>query len=136
MESSAVSNDYTVSGGPQKPAQSPPWGAGNSKESDAPVDSSPGLEEPHLLYSILTMLLCCPPIGLGALVYSKKTIAANQEGDVLEACRASNRALTLNRVALGIGSAMFIAAISYLIFGILAKWDFYRDPRTYKFYLG
>ncbi|XP_069058168.1 uncharacterized protein [Pleurodeles waltl] len=65
-----------------------------------------------------------------------KTIAANQEGDVLEACRASNRALTLNRVALGIGSAMFIAAISYLIFGILAKWDFYRDPRTYKFYLG
>ncbi|XP_078507168.1 synapse differentiation-inducing gene protein 1-like [Lissotriton helveticus] len=137
MESWGGSNEYAVSIGPETPAWSPPRRAGYPTETSDPTGQPPPRRErAHLLYSILTTLLCCLPIGLGALVYSRKTIAANQQGDFLKARRASDRALTLNRVALTIGAVIYLAGTSYLIFGILAKWDAYKDPRTYKFYLG
>ncbi|KAI4889091.1 hypothetical protein NFI96_018620 [Prochilodus magdalenae] len=67
----------------------------------------------YLGYSIFTMLCCCLPLGIGALVYSINTRDANMQGRRAEAERNSRMALTLNNVALGMG---IVIGILYVIF--------------------
>ncbi|XP_028984636.1 synapse differentiation-inducing gene protein 1-like [Betta splendens] len=65
----------------------------------------------YLGYSIFTMLCCCLPFGIAALVYSIFTREANRAGDQAEAERNSRLAKTLNHVALGIGLGFIIIYI-------------------------
>ncbi|KAF3691631.1 Proline-rich transmembrane protein 1 Dispanin subfamily D member 1 [Channa argus] len=69
----------------------------------------------YLGYSIFTMLCCCLPLGIAALVYSIFTREANRSGDQLEAERSSRMARTLNHVALGIGIGFIILYIVYAV---------------------
>ncbi|XP_078662695.1 synapse differentiation-inducing gene protein 1-like [Branchiostoma floridae x Branchiostoma belcheri] len=54
--------------------------------------------------SIFTLLCCCLPVGVAALIFSYEVQSANAIGDVTRALKASNRAKVLNYVALGLGA--------------------------------
>nr|XP_023844496.1 synapse differentiation-inducing gene protein 1-like isoform X2 [Salvelinus alpinus] len=73
----------------------------------------------YLGYSIFTMLCCCLPLGIAALIYSISTRDANNQGHQQVAERSSRLARILNHSALGIGITVIILYIVYVV--ILAK---------------
>ncbi|XP_062255546.1 proline-rich transmembrane protein 1-like [Platichthys flesus] len=81
------------------------------------VTRSP-LAEPvsdYMCYSIFTLMCCCLPLGIAALIYSISTREANHSGDQLAAERSSRLARTLNHVGLGLGLAVVILMAVYLV---------------------
>ncbi|XP_058646975.1 proline rich transmembrane protein 1B-like [Onychostoma macrolepis] len=79
----------------------------------APVQAAPD----YLCYSIFTMLFCCLPLGIAAVVYSCYTRDANLAGQRELAMSNSRAALILNNVALGIGLTIIVMA-NALIFTV------------------
>ncbi|XP_041798776.1 synapse differentiation-inducing gene protein 1-like [Chelmon rostratus] len=69
----------------------------------------------YMCYSVFTMLCCCLPLGIAALIYSISAREANHMGDQMGAERSSRTARTLNHVALGIGIGVFILSIVYVV---------------------
>ncbi|XP_070822976.1 interferon-induced transmembrane protein 3 [Chaetodon trifascialis] len=69
----------------------------------------------YLCYSIFTLLCCCLPIGIAALVYSISTREANNIGDQEAAERNSKTARILNHVALGVGIGVTVMSIVYIV---------------------
>ncbi|XP_026140906.1 tumor suppressor candidate 5 homolog [Carassius auratus] len=65
----------------------------------------------YLAYSIFTMLCCCLPLGIAALIYSIFTRDANNSGQRELAEKNSKTARTLNHVALGIGLVVIVVII-------------------------
>ncbi|KAM7382550.1 hypothetical protein PAMP_002276 [Pampus punctatissimus] len=65
----------------------------------------------YLGYSIFTMLFCCLPLGIAALIHSLAARDANQVGDRGKAERSSRTAKKLNHVALGIGIGFIVLSI-------------------------
>ncbi|XP_039181586.1 trafficking regulator of GLUT4 1-like [Crotalus tigris] len=72
-------------------------------------------EPDYLGYSIFTLLCCCLPLGVAALIYSIKTQGANQQGDVASARKYSKLALVLDHTALGLGIAWIVLTIILVI---------------------
>ncbi|XP_051515862.1 proline-rich transmembrane protein 1-like [Myxocyprinus asiaticus] len=68
----------------------------------------------YMGYSIFTMLCCCLPLGIIALVYSINTRNANMAGHQLMAVKNSRMARIFNHTALGIGLALFVLYIIYI----------------------
>ncbi|KAE8288496.1 Synapse differentiation-inducing gene protein 1-like Capucin Dispanin subfamily C member 1 [Larimichthys crocea] len=68
----------------------------------------------YLGYSIFTLLCCCLPLGVAALIYSISTREANRIGDQIGAERSSKTARTLNHVGLGVGIGFLILSIVYV----------------------
>ncbi|XP_072536843.1 proline-rich transmembrane protein 1-like [Salminus brasiliensis] len=66
----------------------------------------------YLGYSIFTMLCCCFPLGVAALIYSIKTQDANRAGHRAEAEKFSALAHNLNYIGLRIG----VVVIGFSIF--------------------
>ncbi|XP_007555317.1 PREDICTED: proline-rich transmembrane protein 1-like [Poecilia mexicana] len=69
----------------------------------------------YMGYSIFTMLCCCLPLGIAALIYSISAREANHTGDQMSAERNSRTAKTLNHVALGLGLGSFVLGIIYVV---------------------
>ncbi|KAM4633616.1 proline rich transmembrane protein 1B isoform 1-T1 [Polymixia lowei] len=69
----------------------------------------------YMGYSVFTMLCCCLPLGIAALIYSISTRDANHAGDQLAAERSSKMARLLNHVSLGIGITVFSLSVIYSI---------------------
>ncbi|KTF85946.1 hypothetical protein cypCar_00043600 [Cyprinus carpio] len=67
----------------------------------------------YLGYSIFTMLCCCLPLGIAAIVYSCYTRDANLSGERELAMSNSRKAFILNNMALGIG--LTITAVSLIL---------------------
>ncbi|KAG1943851.1 synapse differentiation-inducing gene protein 1-like [Pimephales promelas] len=65
----------------------------------------------YLCYSIFTMVCCCFPLGIAALVYSCSTRNANSLGQQALAEKNSKTARTLNHVALAIGLVFIVLLI-------------------------
>ncbi|XP_016339412.1 synapse differentiation-inducing gene protein 1-like [Sinocyclocheilus anshuiensis] len=65
----------------------------------------------YLGYSIFTMLCCCLPLGIAALIYSWSTRNANYSGQRELAERNSKTALTLNHAALALGLILIVLYI-------------------------
>lgn len=65
----------------------------------------------YLVYSIFTMLCCCLPLGIAALIYSISTREANSQGNRPMAEKNSQTARKLNHAALGIGLTIIILYI-------------------------
>ncbi|XP_052425480.1 proline rich transmembrane protein 1B [Carassius gibelio] len=74
----------------------------------------------YLGYSIFTMLCCCLPLGIAAVVYSCYTRDANLAGQREIAMSHSRVAFILNNVALGIGLTI-TAVIIILIFTVAIR---------------
>ncbi|KAL7840253.1 hypothetical protein AOLI_G00255760 [Acnodon oligacanthus] len=73
----------------------------------------------YLGYSIFTMLCCCLPLGVAALVFSVNTRDANMSGNRPQAERSSRMARILNNTALGIG-IVFIVLYLVLYITVIA----------------
>ncbi|KAJ8280622.1 hypothetical protein GJAV_G00057000 [Gymnothorax javanicus] len=71
----------------------------------------------HLVWSIITTLCCCLPIGIAAIVYSSKASGANSAGDVARAQEASRTAKILNIVGLVLGIIIIIIVIVLQVVG-------------------
>ncbi|KAA0702743.1 hypothetical protein E1301_Tti011171 [Triplophysa tibetana] len=88
------------------------------------VTSTPALLNPlpdYMCYSVFTMLCCCLPLGVAALVYSITTRDANAFGHRPIAEKNSRMARTLNHVNLCIGvSFILLIIISCVVMAILA----------------
>ncbi|XP_059424421.1 proline-rich transmembrane protein 1-like isoform X3 [Carassius carassius] len=65
----------------------------------------------YLPYSIFTMLCCCLPLGIAALIYSISTRNANFAGQRELAEKNSKTALNLNHAAFGIGLIFIVMCI-------------------------
>ncbi|XP_012673460.2 protein lifeguard 1-like [Clupea harengus] len=65
----------------------------------------------YLGYSIFTMLCCCLPLGIAALIFSISTREANSQGNRQMAEKNSQTARKLNHAALGIGLTIIILYI-------------------------
>ncbi|XP_028327004.1 proline-rich transmembrane protein 1-like [Gouania willdenowi] len=72
----------------------------------------------YLCYSIFTMLFCCLPLGIAALVYSISARDANHTGNQATAERSSRTARILNHVALGFGLVIIILCITLIAINI------------------
>ncbi|XP_008285127.1 interferon-induced transmembrane protein 1-like isoform X1 [Stegastes partitus] len=68
----------------------------------------------YLGYSIFTLLFCCLPLGVAALIYSISAREANHVGDQVTAERSSRMARTLNHVALGLGIGGLILTLVFV----------------------
>ncbi|XP_019620882.1 PREDICTED: protein SPEC3-like [Branchiostoma belcheri] len=65
--------------------------------------------------SIFTLLCCCLPLGIAAIVSSCETQDANNAGDINRAQSASNRAKLLNYWALGLGIFFWVIGVILII---------------------
>ncbi|KAM9436184.1 interferon-induced transmembrane protein 3 [Clarias gariepinus] len=65
----------------------------------------------YLGYSIFTLLCCCLPLGIAALIYSINTRDANMTGNTDLALKNSKMSRLLNNIALGIGIAFIVLYI-------------------------
>ncbi|XP_033014070.1 transmembrane protein 91-like [Lacerta agilis] len=84
------------------------------------IRGPPANEPDYLAYSICTMLCCCLPLGIAALVYSIKTQEGNLNGDVIVAKRNSRMARILNHTALGVGC---FCVVMYIIIMATLYWQ-------------
>ncbi|XP_042296629.1 synapse differentiation-inducing gene protein 1-like isoform X2 [Sceloporus undulatus] len=88
----------------------------------------PTNEPDYLGYSIFTMLCCCLPLGIAALIYSIQTRDANHRGDAASAQRNSRNARILAHTALGVGLVLLIVYIVLMV--IMTKKIHEQNPPT------
>ncbi|KAJ7305015.1 hypothetical protein JRQ81_010779 [Phrynocephalus forsythii] len=80
------------------------------------MPSSQGDVPSYLGLSIFTMLCCCLPLGIAAVIYSSQVDNANSSGDINKASQASRTARTLNIVGIVLGVIMLIIiAVLYAV---------------------
>ncbi|XP_070621024.1 proline-rich transmembrane protein 1-like [Erythrolamprus reginae] len=69
----------------------------------------------YLAYSIFTMICCCLPFGVAALVYAIQTREANHERNKNSAQRNSRMARIWAHSALGVGITIIVLYITYIL---------------------
>ncbi|XP_030068745.1 interferon-induced transmembrane protein 2 [Microcaecilia unicolor] len=84
-------------------------------------------EPDYMGLSIFTLLCCCLPLGIAALVYSVKTRECNKHGEVFAAQRNSLMAKKMNMWALGIGICLL------LVYVPLKVYLFVMQSRSYSY---
>ncbi|XP_059364421.1 synapse differentiation-inducing gene protein 1-like [Carassius carassius] len=75
----------------------------------------------YLGYSIFTMLCCCFPLGIAALIFSCSTRNANLLGQRELAEKNSKTTLILNHAALGVGLVFIVLLIIVNVLTLLYK---------------
>ncbi|XP_062996170.1 proline-rich transmembrane protein 1-like [Elgaria multicarinata webbii] len=110
---------------PIPPEHQPHYGPPGAESSQGPVlqpsqaifisPVQPTNVPDYVPYSIFTMLCCCLPLGIAALVYSIQTQDANYIGNITAALKYSRLALILANMALGVGLACWIVYITILV---------------------
>ncbi|XP_017265391.1 proline-rich transmembrane protein 1-like [Kryptolebias marmoratus] len=76
----------------------------------------------YLGYSIFTLLCCCLPLGIAALIHSISVRDANARGDRTAAEQNSRTARILNHVALAFGLLAFISSIIIVVVTITGMY--------------
>ncbi|XP_069057269.1 proline rich transmembrane protein 1B-like isoform X1 [Pleurodeles waltl] len=124
---------YHIPASPQGPVYYSGYIAGYPPGQNVVVTTQPGVivapvpsyQPDYLGYSIFTMLCCCMPIGIAALIFSIKTREANSRGEAGLARSNSSTARILNHVALGVGLLVTISWMGYSIFVIVTLSGYY-----------
>lgn len=80
------------------------------------MENKPQRPSSYLALAIISTILCCLPTGIVSIVYATKVNSAYEDGNYLEAEKASKNAKTWGLVSIAIGVVGIIAYI--LIFGI------------------
>nr|XP_020649157.1 synapse differentiation-inducing gene protein 1-like [Pogona vitticeps] len=82
------------------------------------MPSSQGSVPSYLGLSIFTMLCCCLPLGIAAVIYSSQVDNANCSGDFNRASQASRTARKLNiiGIVLGVITLIIVAVIYAVVF--------------------
>jgi hypothetical protein len=75
----------------------------------------------YLVWSILTTLLCCLPIGVVAIVYSTQVNSKLQVGDYQGALEASNKAKLWCMISAGLGLGVTVLWFIFAIIGAAAR---------------
>ncbi|XP_041426008.1 transmembrane protein 91-like [Xenopus laevis] len=70
----------------------------------------------YMAFSIASLICCCFPIAIAALIFSCKTREDLNQGDVTSAAVDSRMAFNLNMAALGVGIAIHVSWIIYVIY--------------------
>ncbi|GAA6081249.1 trafficking regulator of GLUT4 1-like [Tachysurus ichikawai] len=76
----------------------------------------------YLGYSIFTLLCCCLPLGIAALIYSINTRDANMMGNRDMAMKNSRVSRLLNNIALGLGILAYVIGIILIIISASTVW--------------
>ncbi|KAJ1132440.1 hypothetical protein NDU88_010753 [Pleurodeles waltl] len=122
---------YTQPTYPQYAANYPSYPQGqNMVVTTQPMMTVPGsqvYEKDYMGFSIFTLLFCCLPLGIAALIYSCSTQSANERGDTVRAKENSRMARMLNNWALGIGIIFTIAWVAYVIYINVAFNNYRRN---------
>ncbi|KAG8544874.1 hypothetical protein GDO81_021682 [Engystomops pustulosus] len=72
-------------------------------------------QKDYLIWSIVSMVCCCCPLGLAALIFSVKSRNSSNENDSDGAVKHSRTSFQLNIAALVVGIIMIIIVIVYSI---------------------
>lgn len=86
----------------------PPHTGGVPPQNGIPLITKP---KSYLVWSILSTVCCCLPLGIAAIVYSARVDSLWGQGKYLEAVRASNKAKLFCLVSLGLGIVTGILSI-------------------------
>lgn len=82
---------------PPPPPGSSPWGSAGQPQWQPPYGGHSGGGEPvpnHLVWSILSTVLCCMPFGIVSIVFSTQVNTKQAQGDYTGAVAASKKAKT------------------------------------------
>ncbi len=104
-------------GGGQSPYGGTPSYGGGPGYGGQPVGEVPN----YLVWSILTTLLCCLPIGVVAIVFSTQVNSKLQVGDYAGAVEASGKAKLWCMISAGLGVAVTVIWILLAIIGAAAN---------------
>uniref|UniRef100_A0A8C4SYM1 Uncharacterized protein n=1 Tax=Erpetoichthys calabaricus TaxID=27687 RepID=A0A8C4SYM1_ERPCA len=78
------------------------------------MERSRGQSVPSYLgWSIFTLICCCLPVGIAALICSCRVNDASSAGDSVRATEASRKAKILNIVGLVIGIIVIIIVVTF-----------------------
>jgi uncharacterized membrane protein YvbJ len=77
--------------------------------------------ESYLIWSILTTLLCCLPLGIVSIVFAAQVDSKYYSGDIAGANEASNKAKTWAIVGAALGAIVIIANIILYAAGMAAR---------------
>ncbi|KAM5132384.1 dispanin subfamily A member 2b-like [Mantella aurantiaca] len=69
----------------------------------------------YLVWSIISLICCCFPLGLAALIFSIKSRDANNQNDADTAAKHSRTSFYLNIAALVLGVILIIVIVAVQI---------------------
>lgn len=98
----------------------PPSRPGGSFGAPPPAENIPN----YLVQSILVTLCCCLPLGIVAIVFAAQVNSKLQQGDIIGAREASQKAKMFCLIAFGLGLAL---TVIWMLTGGMAFLQGYRD---------
>lgn len=75
----------------------------------------------HLVFALLTLVFCCLPLAIPAIVYAVQVSGKMEQGDVEGALRASRRARLWSWISFGVGLALVLAALAAMAFALASQ---------------
>ena len=75
----------------------------------------------HLVFALLTLVLCCLPLAIPAIVYAVQVSGKVEQGDVEGALRASRRARLWSWISFGVGLALVLFALVAMIVVLVSE---------------
>lgn len=78
-------------------------------------------QTPYLVFSILSTIFCCIPLGIPAIVFAAKISGLQASGDYQGAEESAKKAKTFTIIAAILGVVGIIAYFALVFFGVVAS---------------
>lgn len=119
----SVSKVFGATATPSAPpafAAPPPVTGVATPVSAAAAESRPAKPANYLVWSILTTLLCCLPLGIVAIIFAAQVDNKYQQGDYAGAVSASAKAKLFSIISAVVGGIVLVIYIAYMVFMVSA----------------